>query len=390
MSMPTARGYHAAVEINNKLYVVGGQTGISNSKLNILEIYDPATDSWSTPATTGDFIARRGFTASVANGKIYVIGGSTDTGFTAIVQAFDPATDRWSTEATSGAVAPSDFATSCTVDGKIYVIGGMSSPGFFDTLEVFNPLTDSWSTPPTIGQFIRRYHATCAVVNGKIYIFGGQVPRFGTLQPDAVMANLEVLVPSLFSWTEPATSYAPMPRTDLAASVIDGEVYFIGGASLLGQAGEVELADTLEVYDPSNNTWSVPITTGPFTARQGLASAVVNGKIYVFGGRANIGINTLPSNIVEVFTPSSNSVSQSSLRTGFSVYPNPTTASVTITGVRGAAHVENVLGERESVPETRSLEPGTRSLDLSQLPAGTYFVRIETPGGVRMRRVVKE
>ena len=74
---------------------------------------------------------------------------------------------------------------------------------------------------------------------------------------------------------------------------------------------------------------------------------------------------------------------------GFSIYPNPTTGLVTMSGALGSIEVENVLGERVIVPGARSPESGTRTLDLSKLPAGTYFVRVQRGDAVAIERVVK-
>ncbi len=47
--MPTARGLAFAVAIDGKLYVVGGHT--STAALDVVEIFDPVTNSWSTGPT---------------------------------------------------------------------------------------------------------------------------------------------------------------------------------------------------------------------------------------------------------------------------------------------------------------------------------------------------
>ena len=74
-----------------------------------------------------------------------------------------------------------------------------------------------------------------------------------------------------------------------------------------------------------------------------------------------------------------------------SVYPNPATGLVTIrsggTSILGIT-VLNVLGEKAlSISSSHSSEI---SLDLSKLPSGTYFLRIETPKGSVLRKVIRE
>jgi hypothetical protein len=73
------------------------------------------------------------------------------------------------------------------------------------------------------------------------------------------------------------------------------------------------------------------------------------------------------------------------------IYPNPATGMVTIlsggTSIYGV-RVLNVLGtEVIDVPNEHASEC---SLDLSKLPAGTYFARIETANGIVVRKILKE
>ncbi|HEX7026535.1 MAG TPA: kelch repeat-containing protein, partial [Gammaproteobacteria bacterium] len=81
----TARYRHSAVALNGKIYVLGGLSS-TNTVLNSMEIYDPATDAWSfgpsmPAATTRPAVA--------VDGRIYV---PLDTGS---LMVFDPATG-WS------------------------------------------------------------------------------------------------------------------------------------------------------------------------------------------------------------------------------------------------------------------------------------------------------
>jgi len=71
-NMPTARGELAVVEVNNKIYAIGGYD-ISGNAMTTNEQYDPATNSWTVKANMPT--ARAGLAAVTVNGKIYAIGG---------------------------------------------------------------------------------------------------------------------------------------------------------------------------------------------------------------------------------------------------------------------------------------------------------------------------
>ena len=86
------RGGLASVAYNGKIYVLGGENG--GNILNLLEVYDPLTNTWNTPVTTGTFTARTGLAAAVVSGKIYAFGGIGRTGTTLnTLEVFDIATN---------------------------------------------------------------------------------------------------------------------------------------------------------------------------------------------------------------------------------------------------------------------------------------------------------
>merc|ERR1712039_21005 len=101
--MPTARGALATVMLDDKLYALGG--GALEGPLATVERYDPARNVWEQVADMPT--ARCGISAAVANCFIYVIGGNGD-GFISvaddskldIVERYDPQTDAWERVAT--------------------------------------------------------------------------------------------------------------------------------------------------------------------------------------------------------------------------------------------------------------------------------------------------
>jgi hypothetical protein len=68
--MPTALNWPATGVINSKVYVVGGYTGGPATTLN--QIYNPATDTWSTGAPIPAATAQAA--GAVVGTTLYVIG----------------------------------------------------------------------------------------------------------------------------------------------------------------------------------------------------------------------------------------------------------------------------------------------------------------------------
>lgn len=79
-------------------------------------------------------------------------------------------------------------------------------------------------------------------------------------------------------------------------------------------------------------------------------------------------------------------VKDASVATTVELSPNPTTGLLTISGSYSSIIITNLLGE----PVLRATYAPAGTLDLSRLPAGTYFVRIVTASGVVVRKIVKE
>lgn len=108
--------------------------------------------------------------------------------------------------------------------------------------------------------------------------------------PHSGAAGIQETPQSIGSWT----TKAPMPtaREGLAAGVVNGILYAIGGDINLGHLKKVE------AYDPATNTWTTkaPMPTG----RDFLAAGVVNGILYAVGGYKG---GTSYLNTVEAYTP---------------------------------------------------------------------------------------
>src|SRR2546423_12615539 len=74
--MPSRRGGLAAAVLDGAIHVIGGET--RGSVFANHEVYDPATDRWTTASALP--VARHGLAAAAVGGKLYVIGGGPKAG----------------------------------------------------------------------------------------------------------------------------------------------------------------------------------------------------------------------------------------------------------------------------------------------------------------------
>jgi len=253
-----------------------------------------------------------------ANGKLYVIGGWGDGKARGVNYEYDPATDVWTKK--SPMPHPAHHAALTAVNGKIYAFGGFVAPAntaiplgaawepIADAWE-FNPATDSWKPlAPLPG---KRGSAIAAEVGGKIYVIGGATtmegskdPFFTAFGPARVLGTNDVYDPATNTWE----SRNPMsvPRNHAFSGVVNGKIYVIGGRT--GQAFILSATNTdvVEEYNPASNMWSIPKERMP-TARSGGASGTDGRRIYVAGGEVTTTELVGAFRAVEAYDPGTNS-----------------------------------------------------------------------------------
>jgi hypothetical protein len=103
--MPIAVYGPSGVAFGGKFYVIDGADNGENGGVAPPQVYDPITDSWSFKAT--DPVRRAETVVGVINNKIYVAEGwagqfgSDSNAPTTALEIYDPATDSWTAGAPS-------------------------------------------------------------------------------------------------------------------------------------------------------------------------------------------------------------------------------------------------------------------------------------------------
>ncbi|MDE0326866.1 MAG: sigma-70 family RNA polymerase sigma factor [Candidatus Poribacteria bacterium] len=185
--MPVPRSSNSTCIMDGKIYIIGGVAANRKQwRLDNVDIYDPATDTWTQAKSMNH--ARGGASVSVVNGKIYVMGGvgwpqipNHPGPFLSSVEVFNPETNHWKEVAEMP--TPKGFHTASVIDGKIYVIGGGFRGDdqfkYLSTVEVYDPKTDRWTQEPDMP--IGKWGHRAEVINENIYIFGGSSAVFRPL-----------------------------------------------------------------------------------------------------------------------------------------------------------------------------------------------------------------
>jgi N-acetylneuraminic acid mutarotase len=226
----------------------------------------------------------------VVAGKVYVVGGYTGGPATTDNQIYNPATNTWTTGAPIP--APTAQAAGAVVKNILYIIGGSDNGGgdVFDTVWAYNPKTNEWRAKAAMPT--SRCSISAVVVNNIIYVIGGY-------NAGARLSTVESYNPATNTWTE--ESGLLNGKTEMAAASFGDATTGFTIVAADGFTSNFDTGDN-EAYDVATNTWTS--LTSDSTARNGVCSGAIAGKLYVSDGNDN---SSNPISVMESFNLTTNS-----------------------------------------------------------------------------------
>lgn len=191
--------------------------------------------------------------------------------------------DAASTWTPRAAMSPARYAHAAAVlNGRIHIVGGVSSPSctFLASHDVYDPSSDTWTASTEAPMSVGRVHPRLVALGGFLYVMGGASGCGVDLK------SAQRYDPGTNAWT-PLPDMAS-PRIGFGAAAAAGRIFAIGGVFPSGSGGFLNL---VESYDPATNAWtSEPSLPQAFSEG---AFGVINGIIYVAGGRTDGGASSL-------------------------------------------------------------------------------------------------
>jgi Kelch motif len=243
--------------------------------VNVVEIYNPVTDTWSTGSPMPQALSHSG--AAYLGGKIFVAGGFTSAGILSnSVYAYDPITDSWSTMA-SLPVARAGLTLSTVFNGSLGVMRIFAIGGTTDVLTLagstlnteYNPITNTWTSRAAMptARYLHGaagdYTGAAGTLNvGRLHVFGG---RNGA----TVLGNYQYYEASTNTWTSASLMPSPTPCYGLnmytysyiSGPCISDAVTFFGGntgSGLLTQ--HLRLTTMWALPQQQHNLWVTPVS----------------------------------------------------------------------------------------------------------------------------------
>jgi len=183
-NMQAGRVFATATLLPNGKALVAGGANVSGTLVSA-ELYDPGANTWtftSTPmvnahAAAAAFSVAGNQVLVVGGGPISACGGGYGPGGNTIGTSdlYDVATDSWTSAGVFSLYRPRGFGAGfITPDGKAAFLGGLySCPGPGSTnLDLYDPVTRTWlaGTPMNIN---RSAHTATTLTDGRVLVAGG-------------------------------------------------------------------------------------------------------------------------------------------------------------------------------------------------------------------------
>lgn len=167
------------------LYVTGGWHGAAGASepQSTVYAYHPVSDTWTRVADLPTPLAMA--SAAVYDGKLYVIGGSTDGGnhVTSAVHRYDPATNRWARVADYPTTVASSACEGLS-NGVVCAGGDTRDAGGHTvglaTTYTYDPHANTWTRNADMPY--TDWGASSSAGNGELQVVGGIVGAEGTNQ----------------------------------------------------------------------------------------------------------------------------------------------------------------------------------------------------------------
>jgi N-acetylneuraminic acid mutarotase len=268
-----ARFEAMGVSVEGKLLVMGGFINAPLDTSARVDVYDPATDSWTQRSNLPGAQTHVG--VAVDGPTVYLSGGFLikTQGTTAESWVYDFPSDTWD----AGVPLPLPRAALALVllGRTLHAVGGLAADGNTDSADhtMFDlDLGGAWTSLAPLPN--ARNHLGGAAADGLLVIAGG---RHGWDEAMGNQTETDVFDPEAGTWKRAAD--LPLGRSEIAAATfsVGQKVVVVGGSR-----NPAKPTDEVDLYDPATDSWqSLTPLPGP---RKGAVAALIGNQIVVTTG----------------------------------------------------------------------------------------------------------
>jgi len=300
-----ATGLPTGVTINETTGVIGGIPAQGSANITPYQVQVSASDASSqvnttffmtveSPPVSGavwteidedlNYTGRHENSAVQAGDKFFLLGGRENPD---IIDIWDFTTNTWE-NVPSNVSEEFNHYQAVEYGGYIWVIGAFKDNDFPNELPtefvwMLDPVNLVWIQGPEIPVNRRRGSAGLVVHEGKFYVIGGNTIGHN----GGYVAWFDMFDPATGEWT--VLGDAPRARDHFHAAVVDGKIYVAGGRLSGGPGGTFNpLVAEVDVYDFDNQQWStLPVDSNIPTPRAASVTVNFNEELYIAGGEVS-------------------------------------------------------------------------------------------------------
>ena len=232
--MPRARRSHRATRLaDGRVVLVGGFDNLTNHIA--LDIYNPQSNSWTTPTASLSVARNLASVTTLDNGLVLIAGGTDGNTFHATIEVFDPVGNVVKLADAQLAEARASHTATLLRDGAVLFTGGIcthspaTAPCAVQKAEIYRPLLDQVTAAGSPGGTFRHHTATL-LRDGRVLLVGGLDNPLATT----------LFTPQPAGWSTSAAPSVGRYEHD-AALMTDGRVIAVGGADGTGASKAVEV-----------------------------------------------------------------------------------------------------------------------------------------------------
>ena len=213
--LPVPVDHPSAAALDGQVYLAGGHTNGADSA----RVFRLDTDHWTELAPM--HFARGGHALIAANGKLFAIGGNTSRGEVAGVESFDPTSNAWAV--LPSLPSPRNHVSGFVVGGSVCVAGGRYPTTA--RVDCFDVAQSTWSRLPDLPRATSGGGAV-TFLGGSVVLMGGQ-----NAGETAIVDQFTHLTPG-GGWSTGETMLVPRHGFELA--IFGGRAWACGGGSAPG------------------------------------------------------------------------------------------------------------------------------------------------------------
>ncbi len=229
-SMTTARSGHTATLLADGKVLVAGGFNPTTGWLASAELYDPIAGTFTATGNLMD--TRGGHTATLLpSGQVLIVGGAGRGAFTGeyleTAELYHPVTGTFTATGSMTTGRESHRAT-LLANGKVFVTGGTGYFGWYASAELYDPALGTFSAAGNMLN-AREGHTATLLPNGNVLIAGGSEIIYSVNNAFfAVYAKAELYDPVAATFT--ASGSMTMARVVHQATLLpNGKVLIVGG-----------------------------------------------------------------------------------------------------------------------------------------------------------------